>query len=111
MPLAQQGLANRRQNLIIIVEANVKGEVPINAFQRAWTIEAASTAGTNTPPNRVLRQVFHRMPGAATGQAGFVIAPRFPHARDVPQPQISGLGVNCALRDVMLNVRVSGFVL
>src|SRR5215470_5176960 len=111
MPLAQQGLANGRQNLIVIIVANIKGEVPVNAFQRTGTVEAASAAGTNAPLHRVLRQMFHGMAGTAAGEAGFVILPGLPHARDVLQPQISGLNVDCALPDVMLNIRVSALAL
>ena len=111
MPLAQQGLAYSRENLIVIVVANVKREVPVNAFQRTGPVEAASATGTNASLDRVFRQMLHAVASAAASQTGFVIVPRLPHAGDVLQPQISGLNVDGALRDVMLNVRIGALAL
>src|SRR5262249_45211675 len=111
MPLAQQGLTNGCENLIIIVVANVKREVPVNAFQRTGPVKAASAAGTNASLDRIFRQMLHAVASAATSHAGFVIARRLPHAGDMLQPQISGLNVDSALRDVMLNVRIGALAL
>src|SRR5438105_5022981 len=55
--------------------------------------------------------MLHDVPRPAARQLSFVMSARFPHLRDMTQPEIAGFDIDCALPNVMLNIRVCDLVL
>src|SRR6476620_4069722 len=97
--------------MIVVIVTNIEREVTVDSFQRAGTVETTRATRPDAPFDGVLRQVLHHMPCAAARQLGFVVPTRFPHSRDMMQPEVSCFDIDCALPDVMLNIRVCHFVL
>src|SRR5882762_167530 len=109
--LPEQGLANRGQNLIIIVVPNVEGEVPEDPFERAGTVQASRTARPYASFHCLFGQMLHGVTGTAASKARLVMASCFPHARHVVKPQVPRLHIDCALGDVLLYERITALVL
>src|ERR1044071_938606 len=55
--------------------------------------------------------MLHNLPPAAARRLGLVMPACLPHLSHVLQPQITCLNIDCALANVVLNVRISHFVL
>src|SRR5437588_8858217 len=91
--------------------ANVEGQITIDAFKRARTIQAARAAGLNTAFHRLFRQMLNHMTSTAAGNLRFIVPTCLPQSGDVPQPEVRRLHINRHLTDVMLNIRVVNLVL
>src|SRR5438876_1214630 len=66
--LAEDRAADGGEHLVIVVVADVDGEVAIDAFDGAGTIERPRAARAHRVLDRLLRQVLDQMPRARAGQ-------------------------------------------
>src|SRR2546427_2646791 len=76
--LPEKGLANRGQNLIIIVMPNIEGEVPEDPFERARAVQASRAACPYASFHCLFGQMLHGVPGTAAGKLRLIMAPCFP---------------------------------
>jgi hypothetical protein len=60
---AEHRSANRGQNVVIIIVANVESEIALYTLDRAWPHEAARTAGPDAVIHRVQGQMLGQVPG------------------------------------------------
>ena len=66
------------KDVIVIVVAHIERQVPVDAFERAWAIQATRAASPDAMFDCGFGQVFDRVPGATAGDLRFVVMPRFP---------------------------------
>ncbi len=83
MRLTQQRLSNCCQDLIIVVMANIKGEIAVNAFHGAGPIKTACPTGANAASYRIVCEVLNDVAGPAAGELGLRVTPGIPHLRHV----------------------------
>ena len=84
MGLPEDLFADGRQDVVVIVVANIKRQIPIDAFERARAVQAARPAGPNAMFDGRFGQVFDDVPGTTAGNLRFIASARFPHLCDMP---------------------------
>src|SRR2546425_8745834 len=77
--LAENFFANCRQYVIVVIVANIERQVPVDAFERAWSIQTARATRSNTVLQGALCQMLDHVPGSAPGDLCFVAFARLPH--------------------------------
>ena len=92
--------------MIIVVVAHIKRQVAINAFQQAGPIQASSSTRTNASLDRIFGEMFDDMAGTTPSELGFGVPARIPLVSDMLQPEVCGFYIDCALPNVVLNIRV-----
>src|SRR5436309_2495080 len=101
------GAADRGEDVVVIVVAQVEGQVPEDPLDRARPDERASTAGADAMVNGLLGEVLDQMPSAAAGELRFGALAGVPKPRDVGEPEVGGLDVHEHRPDPLLDVRVA----
>ncbi len=102
--------ADGRQHLVVVVVADVDGEIAVDALDGTRPVERPRAAGAHRVLDGLLREVLDEMARAASGEAGLVVVAALPQPRHVPQPEMRGLDVHGHVRDAVLHVRVVAFV-
>src|SRR5437763_16793961 len=97
--------------MIVVIVTNVEGKVPIDSLQGAGTIQTARATSADAPFDRIFRQVLDHVTSAAAGELRLIVLACFPQMGHMSQPQVSGFNIDCALSNVMLNVRICCFIL
>ena len=86
MRLAQHGFPDRRQDVIIVVMAEVDRQVTVNPLHWRRAIQASGAAGTDTAIDRIQREMFDHVARPTAGKASLVACSGFPHAGDMFDP-------------------------
>src|SRR5262249_24376916 len=107
----QQRLANRRQQVIVVVVTDVERQVAVDPLERRRTIQRSGAAGADAVLDHALGEVLDDMTGPAPSETSVVAPPGVPLPRDAAQPQVRGLDVDRHLRDVVLDIRIVGLLL
>ena len=106
MGQSQDRFTDCRENLIVVVVANVERQVTINSFQRAGPNQATRATRANALFDRVFREVLHHVTRATARNLRFEISARLPQVSHMSQPQVRSLHVHRHLTNVMLHVRI-----
>src|SRR5437773_7525890 len=97
--------------MVIVIVTNVEGKIPVDALQRAGTIQTARATSTDAALHRVFRQMLDYVASAAASKLRLDVLSCFPQVSHMSQPQVSGFDIDGALPNVVLNVGICRLVL
>ena len=111
MRLTEDRFAYGRENVVVVVVADIKREIAIDALKRARSIQTTSAACAYTMSDNILCEMLDDVTGTAACYLRRFAVALFPQSRNMSEPQISRVHIYRHRGDVMLHVRVGGFVL
>lgn len=78
MGQSEYRFTNHRKDVVIVIVAHVKGQIPVNALQETGANQTSRATGANATLDCVFREMLDDMTGPAAANLSFLIVSSLP---------------------------------